>query len=68
MELILQIASSAAFYIFTFFMFEKIYKRKEFTIWHKILIAIAAVLLVEVGLVRMPILNYSYSLLSMILL
>lgn len=64
----LQVASSAAFYIFTFFMFEKIYKRKELTAWNKILILIAAVLLIVIGLIHKPILNYSYSLLSMILL
>lgn len=68
MELILQVASSVAFYIFTFFIFEKLYKRKGFTAWNKILILIAAILLTVIGLIHKPILNYSYSLLSMILL
>lgn len=69
MELVLQIASAVAFYFFTFIMFEKLYPRKNFKLWQKLLIVVfAAGIMIAVGYIRNPILNFSYSLLSMLLL
>ncbi len=69
MELVLQIASAVAFYFFTFIMFEKLYPRNNFKLWQKLLIVVfAAGIMIAVGYIRNPILNFSYSLLSMLLL
>ncbi len=69
MEILLQLASAVAFYVFTFVMFEKFYPRKEVRLSTKIpLIAVIAVGMVLIGFIHEPILNFVYSLASMILL
>ena len=69
MELILQAASAIAFYVVTFFMFEKLYVRKEVKVSKKVLlISVAAIAMVIIGFFEIPILNFVFSICSMLLL
>ncbi|MGN0375432.1 MAG: sensor histidine kinase [Butyrivibrio sp.] len=69
MELILQTASAVAFYVFTFFMFEKLYTRKNIKKRYKVLIiAGAAAGMIIIGFLEIPILNFLFSICSMLLL
>ena len=69
MELILQVASAIAFYTVTFFMFEKLYVRKEVEFSKKLLlVSVATVTMVIIGFLEIPILNFVFSICSMLLL
>lgn len=69
MGIILRVASAIVFYIVIFFMFEKLYARKGEKILKKILFIFAlAVVMVIVGFLEIPILNFSFSICSMLLL
>lgn len=69
MGIILRVASAIVFYIVIFFMFEKLYARKGEKILKKILFIFAlAVVMVIVGFLEIPILKFSFSICSMLLL
>lgn len=69
MEYVLHFASAAAFYIFTFSMFETLYPRRISKSWQVLcIITIITVGMATVGLIQEPVLNFSYSVISMLLL
>lgn len=69
MELLLKAASSAASYIFTFIMFEKMYVPRDLKKSRKIFISLlAATIMIAVGYTQIPVLNFLYLLISIILL
>lgn len=69
MEFILQLVSVIAFYISSIYIFEKLYKRREYAFWEKALVVVLfALSTVFLSFIKQPILNFSYSLITIIIL
>ena len=63
MELVLQIFSSIGFFVFIFLIWNRIYKMKQQSLYKVIiLLVISMCLMVFIGLLKIPMLNFGYSL------
>lgn len=67
MEIALQATAAVVFYIVSFIMFRRLYKRKKISLWVEFVgIVLATVGTIAIGFVEQPILNFIYSFISII--